>query len=88
MSAAAAATVQAIRASGVVVFVQPGEFLGVLQRQQGPLVVRAAVSALFRTTHQYLTSCKGLAFYAKSPTPLELPPACEIVEASSICIPA
>ena len=66
----------------------PEEFLGLVQRQQAPLVVYAAVSRWFSgPSHQYLTSYKGLAFYAESPTPLTLPSGCEIVEAASIWVP-
>ena len=87
-AAAAAARRQAIKASGVVVSVRPEEFLGLVQRQQAPLVVYAAVSRWFSgPSHQYLTSYKGLAFYAESPTPLTLPSGCEIVEAASIWVP-
>ena len=40
-ASAAAAIAQAIKASGVLVRVEPGHFLGILQRQQGSLVVHA-----------------------------------------------
>jgi len=85
----AAATLQAVRASGVIVSVTPEVFLDILQRQQAPLVVQATAVWLFGmgTTYQFLTSYKGLAFYAKSSTPVTLPPRCEIVQASSIWVP-
>jgi hypothetical protein len=86
-AAAAAAMLQAVRACGVIVYVEPEEFLGVLGRQQAPLVVQAKVAGLFRTRHQYLTSYKGLAFYARCPEALTLPPGCELVKAASIWVP-
>jgi hypothetical protein len=84
--AAAAATANAIKASGVLVRLEPAEFLRLLQRQPAPLVV-TATARLFRTSYQYLTSYKGLAFFTKSPTPLPLPNGCELIPAGSIAIP-
>jgi hypothetical protein len=85
-AAAAAAIAQAIKASGVLVQVAPDEFLRILHRQKEPLVVHAA-GGLFRTSYQYLTSYKGLAFYSKTKEPLILPSGCELVKAGSIWIP-
>ncbi|MFO0845391.1 MAG: hypothetical protein U0797_23910 [Gemmataceae bacterium] len=85
-AAAAAAIAQAIKASGVIVHVEPGDFLGILRRQQGALVVHA-VGGFFTTSYQYLTSYKGLAFFAKSSAPLTLPSGTELVQAKKIWIP-
>ena len=85
-AAGAAAVVQAIRASGVIVRVAPEEFRAVLARSEAPLVV-TATGGFFSRNYQYLTSYKGLAFFAKSPDPLELPAAVEIVSARKIWIP-
>ncbi len=84
--AAVAAIAQAIKACGVLVRVEPAEFLRIVQRQQGPLVVHAT-GGFFSTNYQYLTSYKGLAFFTKSPEPLSLPPGSEIVQAGSIWVP-
>jgi hypothetical protein len=46
---AAAAIAKAIKASGVIVRVQPEDFLGILQRQQGPLAVHGT-GGFFSTT--------------------------------------
>jgi hypothetical protein len=75
----------ATRVSGVVVRVEPGAFLAVLGRQPAPLVVYARGGLL--TFHKYLTSYKGLPFFAESPEPLNLPPGVELVEARSIQAP-
>ena len=83
---AAAAIAQAIKASGVLVRVEPAEFLRILQRQREPLVVHAK-AGIFRTSYQYLSSYKGLAFFTKSPDPLNLPAGCELVTAGGISIP-
>lgn len=85
-AAAAAAIAQAIKASGVLVRVEPDEFMRILERQRGLLVVHAT-GGFFRTNYQYLTSYKGLAFFTKSPEPLELPQDCETVLAGGIWIP-
>jgi hypothetical protein len=85
-AAAAAALARAVRAMGVIVHVEPRDFLAILDRQDEPLVVQAT-SGFFAITHWYLTSYKGLAFYAKSSTPLELPVGVELVVAKSIWVP-
>ena len=85
-AAAAAAIAQAIKASGVLVRVAPGEFSKILNRVKDPLVVRAE-GGVFTTNYQYLVSYKGLAFFTKSATPMELPSGCEVVAAKSIFIP-
>jgi hypothetical protein len=84
--AAAAAIAQAIKASGAIVRVEPEDFLQVLSRSKEPLVV-FATGGFFTTNYQYLSSYKGLAFFCKAPTPLDLPAGCEIVVAKKIWIP-
>ena len=85
-AAGAAATIAAIRASGVIVHVEPDDFVGVLKRQPGALVVHAT-GGFWSTNYQYLTSYKGLAFFTKSPTLLDLPSGTELVQAKAIWIP-
>jgi hypothetical protein len=84
--AAAAAIAQAIKASGAIVNVDPEDFLRILRRQQEPLVIHA-IGGFFSTNYQYLTSYKGLAFFTKSPDPLDLPGGSEVVQAKKIWIP-
>jgi hypothetical protein len=85
-AAAYAAIANAIKASGVLVRVDAGDFLAVLKRVDDPLVV-VSYGGVFRKQHKYLTSYKGLAFFTKSSTPLLLPPRVEVVSAKSISIP-
>ena len=85
-AAAAAAIAQATKASGVIVRVEPGEFVRILGRQDAPLVVHAQ-GGFLSTNHQYLTSYKGLAFFTKSPEMLDLPARAELVQAGKIWIP-
>lgn len=76
----------AIKASGVLVQVEAKEFLDILQKQPGSLVVHAK-GGFFTTTYQYLTSYKGLAFFTKTSEAIELPSSIELVNARSISIP-
>ena len=85
-AAAAAAIAQAVKASGVIVRVEPGDFLRILGQQEGLLVVHVT-GGIIKTNYQYLTSYKGLAFFTKTDTPMELPPAIELVQAKKIWIP-
>ena len=86
-AAHAAAIAQAIKASGVLIRVDAGEFLRILQKQEEPLVVFAPAGFLQRGW-RYLTSYKGLAFHTKAADALPLPPRAEVIEARSISIPA
>ena len=84
--AAAAAIIQAVKASGVVVRVEPGAFGVVLSRAESPLVVKAPAGWLGRK-FAHLTSYKGLAFYCVSREPLPLPEYVEVVAADRIWVP-
>jgi len=83
---AVAAIAEAIKASGAVVRVEPTDFMALLQRAENPLVVYSE-SRFFYTSYQYLMGYKGLVFYTKSRTPLDLPRNIEIVVAKKIWIP-
>lgn len=83
--AAAAAMAQAVKASGAIVRMEPKDFLQILYRADDPIVV-TSTSKVFKTSYKYLTSHKGLAFYTKSATPLQLGTV-EIVHAKQIWIP-
>jgi len=84
--AAAAAIAQAIKASGAIVRVAPNYFLTILGHQQAPLVV-CSTGGFISTSYRYLSSYRGLAFFTKSPKPLNLPGNSEIVNARKIWIP-
>ena len=82
----AAAIANALKASGVLVRVDAGDFIAILRRVDEPLVV-VSYGGVFRKQHKYLTSYKGLAFFTKSPTPLVLPPRVEVVQAKAFSMP-
>lgn len=84
--AAAAVIAEATKASGVIVRVEPRDFLSILDLNDEPLVVHAT-GGFWQTNHQYLTAYRGLAFFAKTPQMLELPAHCQVVEAQKIWIP-
>jgi hypothetical protein len=85
-SAGAAATVNAIKASGVLVAVSPEDFQSILRRAQGALVVHAPGS-FFSRRHQYLLGYKGFAFFTKSRDEISLPAGVEKVEARKVWVP-
>jgi len=85
-AAGAAAIAQAIKASGVLVSLDPAEFSKILCRAKDPVVVTAE-GGLFGTNHQYLISYKGLAFFTKADQPIPLPAGTELVTAQKIRIP-
>jgi hypothetical protein len=83
----AAAIANAIKASGAIVKIDPHDFETIVGRTKDPLVVFAE-GGLFTKNYQYLTSYKGLFFYTKSPSLLQLPSGAEVVRTKSIWIPA
>jgi hypothetical protein len=85
-AAAAQARANAIKASGAIVRVSPGDFATLLDRAHGALVVQAT-AGVFSTKYRYLLSYKGFVFYTQSSTPLELPAGIELVQAQKIWIP-
>lgn len=80
------AMVQAVKASGAIVRLEPDGFMTILSKIGKPLVVMSPGSWLNKG-YQYLTSYKGLAFYTKSSTQLLLGGSVELVAARQIWIP-
>ena len=94
--AAAAAAIQNAQAMGVIVRLDAEDFFNILLRSEEPLVVHSESKENFfsrrfqhfaQRRHKYLTSYKGLAFYATSPIALPIPEHVEIVEAKRIWVP-
>lgn len=86
-AARAAAIARAIKASGVIVSVESDDFLSIVSKGDKPLVVMAT-GGFVKKNYQYLTSYKGLAFFAKSPVPISLPGDIELITADKIWIPS
>ena len=85
--AAAAAIANAIKASGSIVRVEPQMFAELLRKVERPLIVYAR-GGLFSGKHQYLTSYKGLTFFAKSSQQIDLPRGVEVIVAKKIWTPS
>jgi hypothetical protein len=83
---AAAAIANAIKASGVIVHVDPMEFQNILRKIERPLIVWAE-SGIFSTKYRYLVSYKGLAFFTISAPQIVLPPSAETIKAKKIWAP-
>ena len=83
--AAYAVSLHAVKASGVLVQVEPAVFVSLVGKAEEPVVV-VSYGGAFRKRYQYLTSYKGLAFHTTSPTALPLSRA-ELIEAKTIKIP-
>jgi hypothetical protein len=85
-AAIAATIVQAIKASGAIVQVEPRDFLILLAKCDKPLVVQAR--GLWPTyRHQYVFGYKGLVFYTKSKDPLQFSMGIELITAKRIWVP-
>jgi hypothetical protein len=87
--AAAAAAMQAKLAMGMLVRVEPEEFLRLVEGQDNALVVRAASRKVlfFEVPWRYMTPYRGLAFWTQSKTPLGFRAKVEFVEAVQIHVP-
>ncbi len=85
-AAAGAVIAQAIKASGAIVEVDPGDFRSLVDRAEKPLVV-VSQGGTFRKYYQYLSGVKGLIFYAKSTETLQFKGGTEVVQANKIWIP-
>ncbi|HZE71480.1 MAG TPA: hypothetical protein VE135_18405 [Pyrinomonadaceae bacterium] len=85
-AAAAAVIANAIKASGVVVRVEPQDFQSILGKVESPLVI-SAKGGLFSTKYQYMVSYKGFAFFTKSTDPLILHSGVETVATKKIWMP-
>ena len=86
--AAGFAAMQAMNASkamGSIVTVEPAEFLDILGKTEKPLVVHSPSG--FMTKNKYITSYKGLVFFTKTKDEILIPAAVEIINAKKISIP-
>ena len=81
-----AAIANAIKASGVLVKVEPNDFLSILAKSDSRLVI-VATGGIFKKNYQYLTSYKGFAFFTQSETQLIMPDKTEIIRSKQIWMP-
>jgi hypothetical protein len=85
--AAAAAIAQAVKASGVLVRIEPGDFEELVVRGADLLVIHQGPGGFFQRKHRYLTHYRGFAFHAESDLPLSFPAGTEILSCAQIWIP-
>ncbi len=87
-AAAAAYIAQATKASGGILRLEPQEFMKIVTKMKTPLVVVSlAKGGLFSHNNEYLTNYKGIFFYTKASTVLNLPGDVELVSARSFWMP-
>lgn len=86
-TAAAAATANAVKASGAVIRLDPEEFAKVLSRTTEPVIV-ISPSGFKKKKIQYLLSWKGFIFYCISTEHMIFPKGAEIIAAKKIWIPS
>jgi hypothetical protein len=82
----AAAVIEATRASGAIIQINPEGFLEILRKSESPLVI-AANGGIFGKKFDYLTSYKGLCFFTRSSEELQLPTRAEMIPAKKIWVP-
>lgn len=80
------AKVQAIKAMGPIVKVDPDEFRKIINSADSSLVVFAK-GGFLNTKSRYLTNYRGLYFFTSSPEKLDFPGKAEIVAARKIWVP-
>lgn len=86
-AAAHYARMNAIKASGVLVRLEPEEFERLLLQIDAPLIVMAR-GGFFRRHVSYLVAHRGLAFHCRTEYELSLPKSAQLVLAKRISIPA
>ncbi len=87
VTAGAAAGMNAIKASGAIVQVEPEVFQQLANSEKNPLVV--ITRGGFRNkVFRYLMSYGGLVFFTRSQKELMLPGGTQLISAGKICIPA
>ena len=77
----------AVGAIGLTVHMEPKEFVRILQRSGGALVVHSKETKWFQVNYSYLTSYRGLVFFTNATTPLQLPSDTELIQAKTIWVP-
>jgi hypothetical protein len=86
-AAVAAAIANAIKASGVVVRLEPEQFEKLLRKIPKPLIVYSE-GGIFSTKYEYLANYKGFVFHTKSSIALQLPLDSELIIAKRIWTPS
>ena len=80
-----AVTARAMRAFGMLVRVNPEDFMTILSKNEKPLVVFTEKKFIVSSYH-YLTSYKGFIFYTKTKSPMQLTSNVELIQAKSMWV--
>ncbi len=83
---AAAAIASAMKASGAIVTLEPREFTAILNRAENPLLV-VTEGGFWSKKTRYLMPYRGLIFFTKTDSPLQLPAGVEVIRAKKIWAP-
>lgn len=81
------ATAFAMSGCGMMVRVEPDDFLGFLARQAGGLVVHSDKKGWFCAKYRYMSPYRGVVLVTEAPTPLSIPSDFELIQAKSIWVP-
>jgi hypothetical protein len=81
------AIANAVKAMCAIVQLNTTDFLNLLNRVENPLVVMAP-RKFFKITYRYIFGWRGLFFFTKSDTVLELPNTAELIYAKRIWLPS
>jgi hypothetical protein len=80
------ATATDAKASGIVVHLEPKEFVSLIGRDSNNLVI-VARAGIRRRKYQYLAWYKGIVFVAESNFPLHFPKTVEVINANRMWVP-
>ncbi len=86
VAAAQAAIARAIKASGILVQIEPEAFVDFAAFSDDPLIVRAK-AGWRKHKLRYLMPYRGLAFYCDVHEPLQLPSQAHVIDAMKIWVP-
>ena len=86
-AAAQAAMVQAVKASGAIIRVEPDVFISIISKADKPLVV-TSIGGIIKKEFRYLSPYKGLIFYTRNTDIIDLPGNAETISAKEIWIPS
>ncbi len=86
-AAAIAAMMNAVKASGAIVRVEPGDFEALVHRMGEAFVLHESPRGMFQRKHRYLTSYRGFIFFAQSAEPIFLGKGVEELPVTKIWVP-
>lgn len=86
-AAAQAAIQQAIKASGAIVKIEPGDFSRLVGRMNDGLVIEHQGTLLFKSVFKYSTAYKGFIFYCRTSEKISIPTRLEKISSKHFWVP-